>query len=71
MSAALQFERDRAYRGRVDLIISGGVDADEALFEGKLADSLEVGRTPVREALRNLVRRPRSAAFLDGDGQRP
>ena len=56
MSVTLQLERDRAYRGLLDLILGGGVDSDTPLSERKLADSLEIGRTPVREALRDLAR---------------
>jgi DNA-binding GntR family transcriptional regulator len=56
MSVALQLERDRAYRGLLDLILGGGVNPDTPLSERKLADSLEIGRTPVREALRDLAR---------------
>ena len=56
MSVALQLERDRAYQGLLDLIIGGGVDPDTPLSERKLAVSLEIGRTPLREALRYLAR---------------
>ena len=56
MSVTLQLEHDRAYRGLLDLILDGGVDPDTPLSERKLADSLEIGRTPVREALRDLAR---------------
>jgi DNA-binding GntR family transcriptional regulator len=56
MSVALQLERDRAYRGLLDLISSGGVNPDTPLSERGLADSLAIGRTPVREALRDLAR---------------
>ncbi len=56
MAEALQFERDRAYGGLLDLIMSGGLDPDAPLSERKLADSLDIGRTPIREALRDLAR---------------
>lgn len=56
MAVALQLERDRAYRGLLDLILGGGVGLDTPLSERKLAESLEIGRTPVREALRDLAR---------------
>jgi len=56
MADSFQFERERAYRGLVDLIMGGGVDATEPLSERKLAKSLEVGRTPMREAMRDLAR---------------
>lgn len=54
--AALILERDRAYQRILDLIMAGNVELDEALSERKLADSLEIGRTPVREAMRDLAR---------------
>lgn len=56
MAAILQLERDRAYRGLLDLILNGGVDREAPLSERKLAGSLGIGRTPVREALRDLAR---------------
>jgi len=56
MSVALLLERDRAYRGIVDLILSGGVDARGPFSERKLANALDIGRMPVREALRDLAR---------------
>lgn len=56
MSVVIQLERDRAYRGLLDLILGGGVDPGTPLSERKLAHSLEIGRTPVREALRDLAR---------------
>lgn len=56
MAEVLQFERDRAYQGLLDLIMSGGIDPSAPLSERKLAETLEIGRTPVREALRDLVR---------------
>ena len=55
MAVVLQLERDRAYQGLLNLIIGGGVDPDTPLLERKLAVSLEIGRTPVREALRDLA----------------
>ena len=51
-----RFERDRAYRGLIGLILEGAVDPKDALSERKLADSLAVGRTPMREAMRDLAR---------------
>ena len=56
MLDALPLERDRAYRGLMDMIVSGGIDPSAPLSERKLADTLEVGRTPMREALRDLAR---------------
>ena len=56
MSVALQLERDHAYQGLLDLIMGGGVDPDTPLSERKLAVSLEIGRTHLREARRDLAR---------------
>jgi len=56
MSVVLQLERDRAYRDLLDLILGGTIDTSGPLSERKLADALEIGRTPVREALRDLAR---------------
>jgi len=56
MAVIHQLERDRAYRGLLDLFLGGGVDLEAPLSERKLADSLDMGRTPVREALRDLAR---------------
>jgi DNA-binding GntR family transcriptional regulator len=38
------------------LLSSGAADPDEPLSERGLSDSLKIGRTPVREALRDLAR---------------
>lgn len=56
MTVVLQLERDRAYSGILDLILDGEVDASGPLSERKLADKLDIGRMPVREALRDLAR---------------
>jgi len=56
MSDSLQLERDRAYKGLLYMILGGGVDPDTPLSERKLAETLAIGRTPVREALRDLAR---------------
>ena len=56
MAHQFLFERDRAYQQLIDFILSGAADPAEPLSERKLADSLEIGRTPVREAMRDLVR---------------
>ncbi len=56
MAEQFRFERERAYQGLVEFIMSGATDPNEPLSERKLADSLEIGRTPVREAMRDLVR---------------
>src|SRR5262245_54153040 len=56
MAEHFRFERERAYRGIVDSILSGIAHPDQPLSERKLSDSLAIGRTPVREALRDLAR---------------
>ena len=50
-----QFERDRAYKLLLDLILGGKIDTDTPLSERKLAEALDMGRTPIREAVRALV----------------
>ncbi|WP_118134935.1 GntR family transcriptional regulator [Oceanicella sp. SM1341] len=54
MSASFEFERDRAYNRIVALIFGGTYDAATPLSERKLAQALDMGRMPVREALRQL-----------------
>jgi DNA-binding GntR family transcriptional regulator len=56
MTDGFQFERERAYRGLIELILGGAVDPKDPLSERKLADALEIGRTPMREAMRDLAR---------------
>ena len=56
MSVGFQLERDRAYRQLLDYILGGRVDLATPLSERKLAEMLGMGRTPVREAIRDLVR---------------
>ena len=56
MAEVLQLERDRAYGGLLGLIMTGGIDPATPLSERKLAESMDIGRTPVREALRDLAR---------------
>lgn len=50
-----QLERDRAYKLLQDMILGGKIDTDTPLSERKLAETLEMGRTPIREAVRALV----------------
>lgn len=50
-----QLERDRAYKLLLDLILGGKIDTDTPLSERKLAETLDMGRTPIREAVRALV----------------
>jgi DNA-binding GntR family transcriptional regulator len=49
-------DRERAYRKLVDLILSGKLTENTPLSERGLAESLELGRTPIREAIKDLVR---------------
>ena len=56
MSDTLPLERHRAYRRLMDMIIRGRIDPNVPLSERKLTDTPEIGRTPVREALRDLTR---------------
>ena len=67
MSVTLQLERDRAYRSLLDLILRGEVDPDTPLSERKLAGSLDIGRTPVRESVREHL--AILEAIEGGDGQ--
>lgn len=48
--------RDQAYKRLLDMVISSELLPDEPLSERKLAERLSMGRTPVREALRALIR---------------
>jgi DNA-binding GntR family transcriptional regulator len=56
MPAAIQLLSDRAYRLVLDMILSGEIPPDAPLSERKRAERLDMGRTPVREALRALAR---------------
>lgn len=56
MPDSVQLLRDRAYRLILDMIFSGELTSGEPLSERTLAKKLDMGRTPVREALRALAR---------------
>ncbi|MCW2308499.1 GntR family transcriptional regulator [Rhodobium gokarnense] len=56
MDNPFEFERDRAYHRLIDLIFSAKLDPAKPLSERKLAERLDMGRMPVREALRQLER---------------
>lgn len=56
MPDPVQLLRDRAYRLILDLVFSGELAPGEPLSERSLAKKLDMGRTPVREALRALAR---------------
>src|SRR4029453_7436341 len=46
-----RFERQRAYDRLIDFILSGNADPEKPLSERSIAESLDIGRTPVREAM--------------------
>ena len=56
MPETRSLEKEKAYERLLDLILRGGVAPDEALAERRLAETLGLGRTPVREAIKDLVR---------------
>lgn len=49
-------EKEKAYSRVLDLILRGQVSPEVPLAERRLAESLRMGRTPVREAIKDLVR---------------
>ena len=49
-------QRDHAYQRIQELILSASLDSSQPLSERKLAETLGIGRTPVREAIRRLTR---------------
>jgi len=49
-------EKERAYDRLLELILRGELSPEVPLAERRLAESLRMGRTPVREALKDLVR---------------
>ena len=56
MAEHIQLERHRAYRQILNLILGGEIDLNASLSERRLSERLEIGRTPIREALRDLAR---------------
>lgn len=56
MSDTTVFERDRAYQRLSGLILNGELDTNTPLSERKLSEFLNIGRTPVREAIKRLTR---------------
>lgn len=54
MAVVSRTERERAYDKLAKLILSRRLDPDTPLSERKLSDDLGIGRTPIREALRDL-----------------
>ena len=49
-------DSERAYKMLGELLISGAISEDQALSERGLAETLSLGRTPIREAIKDLVR---------------
>lgn len=49
-------DSDRAYGELVELLVSGAISEDQSLSERSLAEKLNLGRTPIREAIKTLVR---------------
>lgn len=47
---------DKAYLRIRDMIVSGALDADTGISERRLSETLDIGRTPVREAIKSLTR---------------
>lgn len=56
MPETKSLEKEKAYERLLDLILRGEVSPEEALAERRLAETLGFGRTPVREAIKDLVR---------------
>ena len=55
MPASITFQRDSAYEKLLAFIIEGRLLPDQSISERKIATELEIGRTPVREAMRALA----------------
>ena len=45
---------DSAYNSILNMILTGEIKPGERIMEGEIADSLEISRTPVREAMNQL-----------------
>jgi len=56
MAVYYQLERHRAYRLILDQILGGEIDVSASFSERRLSEKLDMGRTPIREALRDLAR---------------
>ncbi|WP_296519730.1 GntR family transcriptional regulator [Rhodoplanes sp.] len=56
MTQPSSLRRDDAYARIRELVVSRAIDANEPLSERGLAETLGIGRTPVREALKALTR---------------
>src|SRR4051812_28068440 len=53
--AAVQSASERAYATLMREILNGDLAPEERLTEGEVAKRLELGKTPIREALKRLV----------------
>ena len=56
MAVVSRLERERAYDNLIRLILGGSFSPGQPLSERSLSEKLGIGRTPVREALRDLER---------------
>lgn len=56
MSEAKSLEKEKAYSRLLDTILRGDIVGDVPLAERRLSENLGIGRTPVREAMKDLVR---------------
>lgn len=56
MPSSKSLEKEKAYSRLLDAILRGEIALDVPLSERRLAESLGIGRTPVREAIKDLVR---------------
>ena len=56
MARATDLQSEAAYRALLDLILLGRVAADQPISERQFADTQGFSRTPVREAMKALVR---------------
>lgn len=56
MSPISQLDSERAYEDIVQMLLRGELSESVALSERGLSETLKLGRTPIREAIKNLVR---------------
>lgn len=54
--ATVKRDSERAYEKLVEMLLNGTITEDQPLSERNLSDLLGLGRTPIREAVRDLVR---------------
>lgn len=55
MPVPIVFQRDSAYEKLLSLIVEGQLPPDQPISERQIALELQIGRTPVREAMRALA----------------